>query len=488
MKRFWLVLLSLGLIMAFSVSAYAVDVKFSGEFYVQGQYLDKTKLTTSDTTMGTTQGVSTAFYFQRLRLKTEFIVSPGLSLIVRANIMDRAWGADRTAAGTAGAYAWSGFPGGTDSAGTLAENQNIAFDWAYIHYVSPIGIWDVGYQLDGPWGTKFGDSEYANPRVFWILPVGNWMFAAGVVKLQDHSYIASSGNLNNNPSSGYSDNDSDKYALGFLYQWKGGHAGVLGGYWRYALNRANAAQGNATFAALGYLPQGSVAKIYGLLPYVVAKIGPVDIQAELWWVTGQLPEESGTAGVIDKKIDNNIMAYVDATVNLGMVYFGGMVVYASGNDPNTTDKFEGGIFGTGENLRPTLILFNDTTYRTVGSIAGAAGTGTNFQMTNGWMFQGRVGVRPIEKLDIMAAVTYAIVDKKGGALTQEVGYNPAVAPWLGDTYGTELDITANYKITNNLTYMLGGGYLWTGNYFTGKVPGTTVQNDYLLINKLTLTF
>ena len=44
MKKFWLVLLSLGLVMAFSVSALAVDVKVSGEFYVAGMYLNKTTL------------------------------------------------------------------------------------------------------------------------------------------------------------------------------------------------------------------------------------------------------------------------------------------------------------------------------------------------------------------------------------------------------------------------------------------------------------
>lgn len=33
MKRFWLVLLSLGLVMAFSASAFAVDVKFSGSYF-----------------------------------------------------------------------------------------------------------------------------------------------------------------------------------------------------------------------------------------------------------------------------------------------------------------------------------------------------------------------------------------------------------------------------------------------------------------------
>ena len=44
MKRFWLVLLSLGLIAAFSTTVFAVDVKFSGEYYAAGMYLDRTSL------------------------------------------------------------------------------------------------------------------------------------------------------------------------------------------------------------------------------------------------------------------------------------------------------------------------------------------------------------------------------------------------------------------------------------------------------------
>jgi len=40
MKKLWLVLLSLGLLMAFSVSASAADVKFSGEYYAAGLYYE----------------------------------------------------------------------------------------------------------------------------------------------------------------------------------------------------------------------------------------------------------------------------------------------------------------------------------------------------------------------------------------------------------------------------------------------------------------
>ena len=65
MKRFLLVLLSLGLVLAFSASAMAVDVKISGEFYAAGMYLNKTTL--NDSRYGYDRdNPSTAFYYQRL--------------------------------------------------------------------------------------------------------------------------------------------------------------------------------------------------------------------------------------------------------------------------------------------------------------------------------------------------------------------------------------------------------------------------------------
>ena len=78
------------------------------------------------------EGPSTAFYYQRLRIRTDFIVAPGLTLVTRFDAMERAWGAARSTVGVATRSA--------DSAGTDAENENIAFDWVYIDYKSPIGV------------------------------------------------------------------------------------------------------------------------------------------------------------------------------------------------------------------------------------------------------------------------------------------------------------------------------------------------------------
>ena len=61
-------------------------------------------------------------------------------------------------------------------------------------------------------------------------------------------------------------------------------------------------------------------------------------------------------------------------------------------------------------------------------------------------------MRPIPALDLGVSLSYAHADKK-------------MFPEMKKDYGMELDVTATYKITNNLSYMLGVGYLWTGNYW-----------------------
>jgi hypothetical protein len=75
----------------------------------------------------------------------------------------------------------------------------------------------------------------------------------------------------------------------------------------------------------------------------------------------------------------------------------------------------------------------------------------------------------------MLSLSYAQADKKPAGFT-------------GGAYGTEVDLTGTYKITNNLSYLLGVGYLFTGDYFKGTNGSNKIDDDYMLINKLTLTF
>ncbi|HRV43726.1 MAG TPA: hypothetical protein P5208_00380 [Smithellaceae bacterium] len=455
MKRFWLVLLSLGLIVAFSSTAMAVEVKLSGEFYAGGMYLDKTNFTKT-TTGG---NPSTAFYYQRLRARTDFTVTPGLKLITRLDAMERAWGATRSNPGTALA---------ADSAGTTAENENIAIDWVYIDYKSAIGTFLVGYMNYGSTGTIFGNSSAPQARIRFNRMFGPINVWASISKVKENSKTA----INPVPpaTAAFADSDNDVYHLEGIYNWENGRAGLNINYYNYANTRPPAVPA----------ANGSYRRTYFLFtPYLMAKFGPVSVQAEFNYLNGTDKYEDGVVKVagVDKVTLENISAYLDATANFGMFYAGGSIAYVSGDDPGSNDKTEGGLINSGRDWNPCLLMFSYyDRAKWAGNLTGYGTSSDTGLMANAWFFQFRGGVKPTEKLDVMASVSYANADKKP-------------ATYLYNDYGWEMDLTATYKITNNLSYMVGAGYWFTGKYYKANlVANNELNDDFLVINKLTLTF
>ena len=256
----------------------------------------------------------------------------------------------------------------------------------------------------------------------------------------------------------WTDADIDKYSVAAKYTWKGGEAGMQVFYLRNAATR-----GIADFKS----------EIYGVIPYAIAKFGPITVEAEVDYYWGNLADDDTTGYKL--KMDS-LGIYIDALADLGMFYAGGTFAYLAG-DKNLIDDINNAgtvtMMAGGKDWMPCLIMFNfDRTYWAGTIDAPIPDFGI---MYNAWFYQGRVGVRPIPALDLGASLSYAHADKE-------------LFPGMKKDYGWELDVTANYKITNNLSYMLGVGYLWTGKYWRGDETDLDVQDNYLVINKLTLTF
>jgi hypothetical protein len=438
-------LLTIGLVMSSGMSAFAVDVKMSGEFYAAGLYLNKTNLS-ADAAVNP----STAFFFQRLRVGTDFVVSPGLKLVTRFDAMERIWGGQRSNPGTGGALS---SVSAKDSYETAAENENMAVDWVYVDYVSPIGTFDVGIMNDGSTGTIFGNSLAPAARIKYSRAMAPFTLNLAFTKVKDQSYSAIT------TTQTATDADNDKYGLEGVYTFKDGKAGLNVNYYRYAEKSPDPDKYKKTY--------------FIFTPYAVAKIGPVNLQAEINYATGKVKAYDNSTGDVTME---NWSGWVDATANFAPFYVGGTFAYVSGDDPNTKDRQEGGSLDGGRDWNPCLILFNyyDRT-NWVGALAGNATSTNSGPLTNAWFYQGRVGVKPFADLDIVASVSYASADKKP-------------AGFVGGSYGWEMDVTGNYKITNNLSYMLGIGYLFTGDYFKGTDGNSHVGDDYMLINKLVLNF
>ncbi|MFO7568251.1 MAG: hypothetical protein R6W75_00505 [Smithellaceae bacterium] len=438
MKRFWVILLAMGLVAGSSTISFAqLTVKNSGELYIGGMYLDKTSLRKD----AADAGPSTAFYFQRLRVRTDFIVSPGLTLTTRFDAMERAWGAARSNPATALA---------SDSAGSRAENENIAFDWAYVTYKSPVGVFDAGYMNDGSTGTIFGNSYGPKGRIKYSNTFGPVKIDLAYTKEREASRTA----IN---AVDTADADNDKYGIGAIYSWKDGKAGIQANYYNFANNRK----------ADNYRR-----KYFLFTPYVMAKLGPLALQAEINYLTGKQEYEAPSINA-DRDLQN-ITGWVDATADFGLFYAGGSIAYVSGDDPGS-EKIEGGIINGGRDWNPCLIMWNYDRTNWAGALAGYNNTVQDTAMANAWFFQGRAGVKPVANLDVMASVSYAHADKKPAGI-------------INNDYGYEVDLTATYKITQNLSYMVGCGYLFAGKYYKGASDSNELTNDFLVINRLTLTF
>ncbi|MGZ3580367.1 MAG: hypothetical protein ACXWMH_05385, partial [Syntrophales bacterium] len=134
--------------------------------------------------------------------------------------------------------------------------------------------------------------------------------------------------------------------------------------------------------------------------------------------------------------------------------------------------------GGGTDFNPCLMLFNYDLGRWEGRMgAFSAATSMSGGMANVFLGQIFVGIKPIPKLDLKASFTMAQADR-------DVTANN----WQSKNYGNELDVTATYKIYDNLSYMVGFAYLWAGDYWKGTDSGAQVSNDYLITHKLTLSF
>ncbi len=106
-------------------------------------------------------------------------------------------------------------------------------------------------------------------------------------------------------------------------------------------------------------------------PYLKAKIGPVLLEGEFVYSWGSVDGINGHINLQD------ILAYVGATVDLHMFYFGGCAAYMSGPGDNlnpANNNIKGGYMGGGLDWNPTLIMFNNDLTYWVGPIPGFDGT------------------------------------------------------------------------------------------------------------------
>ena len=457
MKKLWIVLLSVALIMAFAMPVSAADVKFSGSYIAQGYYDNNRALMKEG-------GMSVMNTWQRLRIQTDFQIQEGLKLTTRFDAMEKIWGASRGSA-----YATTYNTSGWQNTGS-GEAENIKFQHVYVTANLWGGVLKVGYQAQGAWGTAFGDytDTAYGPRVAYIYATGPWTFLAIYDKVEGSEYYSPSGPSGNIGVSTYQvDQEADKPAVAFMYKWGKGNTGFL---FQWLKDSYTAGTNPVPATDTGFKREW-----YVFAPYVKAQLGSVYVEGELIYLAGKTRKYE-TAGNGTDMTKDGLAGYASATVDFAPAYAGLTLVYVAGDDKGTADKDEAGWPGCPD-FNPMLLLFNYDLYRWNGNVGYYAPVSAPSGITNAQIAQLFVGVKPLPKLDVKASYAIAQADKDGASVN-----------WQSKNYGSEFDLTATYKIYDNLSYMVGFAYLWAGDYFKGTNAGATVDNDYLVTHKLTLTF
>ena len=464
MKKLLVILFALGLVFSFTVPVMATDVSFDGTYRVRGFY-------DSNSALAKDNEVGSAYYDQRFRLNTVFQVAEGLKVVVRFDALDGTWGTSNLRnPSVATALSYTAPYVGAAVTSTTSSQSNLQFDKAYMSFVTGIGLFEAGYNSWGVWGTGFGDEESFIGQIGYKVPIGdNLVFGLKTGKVAE-------GDIGDT----YKDRDDDKYIAYAVYFNDTMQLGVLYAYYRF--------ESYLTSMGTAYSSYGDITA-HAVNPYVKLTLGDLYIESEATWVDGSV--NSQLAGTKDIDLEA-LTFYLKGQYNMGPIYLGALFAYVQGDDPDTgaTDKIENalGILGSGPDWDPCLILFTDTCTTALGSngsTLNATGTTamTGTQMDNGYLYQVFAGAA-FDKLSIKATLTYAEAHEDYLSQTTPNVY----VKYLNKDYGTEFDVTASYKLYDNLTYTVGAGYLWTGDYYKGTSNTNTIGDTYLLMNKLQVTF
>jgi len=456
MRKLLIALFALGLIFAFTAPAYATDASFSGYLRVRG-FGDYNQGLAEDTT-GAANTNMNDWYDQRLRLQTVFKVAEGLTITTRAHIMDRVVGTAETASVGSANYATLTQDDTTKDV-TFASGtnkNNIYFHRAYMTFKTGIGKFDVGYMSGGTFGTVFGDTEADGRwRIKYTGVVGPWILLALTEHFAEMDYIQQK-------SMNVEDNDYDTVALAGIYRWEGGQAGFLQYFlWNRTARTASATDDNANYTSQRFVS----------VPYVKANFGALYLEAEILYQFGTMKEYELAGTNKDVDYDGGVAWYINGKFNMGPAYVGAIYAYAQGDDPTTVEDYEGAY--TGSDWNPCLILFNDDLAN-----RGSWGT-TTASLANGSLVQVNAGFSPMEKLNLFASLTYAWADEKKLTSTTTA---------VDDEIGTEFDISATYKIFDNLEYYIGFGYLFAGDWYKGTDSTNKVDDGYLIMHKIQMNF
>lgn len=309
----------------------------------------------------------------------------------------------------------------------------------------------------GVWGTEFGNSEGEDDKIKVVKKFGKLQLTACYTKKEERDSDTET-----------ADSDKDSYGVNVKYAAEDYKAGFKVRYLR------DMTKSDVDPAATPPLTPKNIYKKTNVLytPYIVASVGPVDLEAEVAYKNGE--RDYYDTSTQDRDI--KALAYhANAAFNAGPADLSIGYAFVEGND--TTDNKKNTAYGYCVDFQPLIILFND---KVGGDLAGIGnlnkdGTYTADIKNAGYkLLYATASFSPLENVTLNAAVGKAIADE-------------AQAGW-DDNYGVEYNLGVEVALMDNLTYSATFGYLSAGDFWKQGSANASADNTYALIHSLTVEF
>lgn len=530
MKKFCLTGAVLIMALLIAAPSFAVEHKVTGTLTLDG-ILNMNSALSGDSD----EKKTTSYREMQLRIHTESQVTDKITFYTRFDILDKVLS--------------SQFSNTVDS----EDDDNIQFDHAWMQIISQIGVFRLGRKEGVKWGTDFFDDgdDYGTDRAEWILPIDvgtsgdKFVFAAIAEKALETKE---------------QNRDNDKFYVTGTYVGQEYKTGLLVGLYKYNSYKEEAnvdpmTTASDTLVAGGiadpdllsniadfqktiipghiddptYTPRGGGSVMY-YSPYYTGKIGPITINAEIDYISGELdfynidpalyeglnttyyaglmqadptnPANVPTAaamaqGTVDAMYGNQkdveMMAYwLEAAYEAGPANIELGYAFMSGDEDGGLNDLEAAaLLGQGEDWEKMFILTGDDH----GMDLNLGGDGTskadgNILNIGSDMSYAGLSLMYLganydinDSINIGGIVGYAMADKKLKK-TDATG----ATYYVDDSYGTEIDLTLTWKFMGNLQYNGTAAYLIADDFWKKGIATAEIDDCLALYHELVLSF
>lgn len=319
--------------------------------------------------------------------------------------------------------------------GADVPTQEVAdFDKLYMEYKSPVGKIRMGRIPWGGFGPAFVSSSVRNDGfIWWPSFVAKPLVGMVVIAKSDE-----------NDAMLVADDDADV-----------DYYDVRLGYKTDAID---------SLLSLAFNDNGSVDDMdwYRLRGYAKGNMGSL-------YLEGEFDYRFGDNGANSDK--DELAMYIHGRMNSGNLTMGALAWYLSGNDVNSVD--DEGYGQAGNDFNPLLIATGDD----FGLLNGETNTNSTLVTALGQLAIGAYVAMPVnDKLTLTGVIGAAWADEEENA-----------GAGADDFYGWEIDVKADYKLLDNLTYSVNLGYFAADDLMTAN-DTTPEDNVLLLAHTLNMTF